>query len=64
MNPLLRWLRFNLVGAMGMVLQLATLAALNHLTPGHYLIASAAAVPSSSIEALAISRPVNSQTIV
>lgn len=44
MNPLLRWLRFNLVGAMGMVLQLAALAALNHLDPGHYLIASAVAV--------------------
>jgi len=43
-NPLLRWLKFNLVGAMGMVLQLATLALLNHLAPGHYLIASAAAV--------------------
>lgn len=44
MNPLLRWLKFNLVGAMGMVLQLATLALLNHLAPGHYLVASAAAV--------------------
>ena len=44
MNPLLRWLKFNLVGAMGMVLQLAILALLNHLAPGHYLIASAAAV--------------------
>jgi putative flippase GtrA len=44
MNPLLRWLKFNLVGAMGMVLQLATLALLNHFAPGHYLIASAAAV--------------------
>jgi len=43
-NPLLRWLRFNLVGAMGMVLQLVTLAALNHLDPGHYLVASAVAV--------------------
>lgn len=44
MNPLLRWLRFNLVGAMGMVLQLTTLAALNHIAPGHYLIVSAVAV--------------------
>ncbi|HZL28065.1 MAG TPA: GtrA family protein [Acidobacteriaceae bacterium] len=44
MNPLLRWLKFNLVGAMGMALQLATLALLNHLAPNHYLIASAAAV--------------------
>lgn len=44
MNPFLRWLRFNLVGAMGMVLQLTTLAVLNHVAPGHYLIASAVVV--------------------
>lgn len=44
MNPLLRWLKFNLVGAMGMALQLATLALINHLAPGHYLVASAVAV--------------------
>ncbi len=44
MNPFLRWLRFNLVGAMGMVLQLAALALLSHLAPGLYLIASAVAV--------------------
>jgi len=44
MSPFLRWLKFNLVGAMGMVLQLAALALLNHLAPGDYLIASAAAV--------------------
>jgi putative flippase GtrA len=44
MNPLLRWLKFNLVGAMGMALQLATLALINHIAPGHYLIASAVAV--------------------
>jgi len=43
-NPLLRWLKFNLVGAMGMVLQLATLALFNRLAPGHYLVASAVAV--------------------
>ena len=39
-----RWLKFNLVGAMGMALQLSTLAVLNHITPGHYLVASALAV--------------------
>jgi len=43
-NPLLRWLRFNLVGAMGMVVQLAALALFNRLWAGHYLVASAAAV--------------------
>ncbi len=45
-NPLLRWLKFNLVGAMGMVLQLATLALLNHFAPGHY--SSPPLRPSSS----------------
>ena len=44
MNALVRWCKFNLVGAMGMVLQLATLAALNRLWPGHYLLATAAAL--------------------
>lgn len=36
-------MKFNLVGALGMVLQLAVLAALNHCAPGHYLYSSAAA---------------------
>ena len=44
MNPLLRYCKFNLVGAIGMVVQLSTLALLNHLTPSHYLIASAIAL--------------------
>jgi putative flippase GtrA len=44
MNPLIRWGKFNLVGAIGMAVQLTTLALLNKLTPGHYLYASAAAV--------------------
>jgi len=39
-----RWGRFNLVGAVGMIVQLAALALMNRLAPGHYLIASAAAV--------------------
>ncbi|HEU5457173.1 MAG TPA: GtrA family protein, partial [Terracidiphilus sp.] len=43
-NLLLRWGRFNLVGALGMVLQLATLAVLNRTSGGHYLFATAAAV--------------------
>lgn len=44
MNTFIRWLKFNLVGVMGMVLQLATLALLDRCRPGHYLLASAAAV--------------------
>ncbi len=44
MNPFVRWLRFNLVGALGMVLQLAALALFNRCTPGHYLFTSAAAL--------------------
>lgn len=44
MNVLLRWMKFNLVGAMGMVLQLAALALFNHVSHGRYLLASAAAV--------------------
>lgn len=44
MNTFIRWWKFNLVGAMGMVVQLAALALLNRWTAGHYLYASAAAV--------------------
>jgi len=44
MKLLLRCGRFTLVGAMGMVVQLGTLALLNHWMPGHYLVASAAAL--------------------
>jgi putative flippase GtrA len=43
-TTLIRWSKFNLVGAMGMVVQLAALALLNRWAPGHYLYASAAAV--------------------
>ena len=39
-----RWCRFNLVGALGMVLQLALLAVLNRISGGHYLLATAVAV--------------------
>lgn len=41
---LLRWGRFNLVGALGMVLQLATLALLDRVSGDHYLLATTAAV--------------------
>jgi putative flippase GtrA len=44
MNPLIRWGKFNLVGAMGMVVQLGALAAINRLVPGRYLFATAAAI--------------------
>ncbi len=39
-----RWVKFNVVGAMGMVVQLATLALVNRLTAGRYMIATAAAL--------------------
>lgn len=44
MNIFIRWGKFNLVGAMGVVVQLAALASINRWAPGHYLVASAAAV--------------------
>ena len=44
MKTLIRWGKFNLVGAMGMVVQLAALALINRWAAGHYLYASAAAV--------------------
>ena len=44
MNTLLRWGRFNLVGAMGMVVQLAALALFNRWMAGRYLYASALAI--------------------
>jgi putative flippase GtrA len=44
LNTFARWWKFNLVGAMGMVVQLAALALLNRWDGGHYLYASAIAV--------------------
>lgn len=44
MNAFIRWAKFNLVGAMGMAVQLAALSLLNRWTSGHYLYASAGAV--------------------
>jgi putative flippase GtrA len=43
-NTLIRWSKFNLVGAMGMAVQLCVLAFLTRWAAGHYLVASAAAV--------------------
>ncbi len=44
MNAFIRWGKFNLVGAMGVVLQLGALAVFNRWAAGHYLFASAAAI--------------------
>ena len=44
MSGLIRWCKFNLVGAMGMAVQLIALALLDRWTSGHYLLASAVAV--------------------
>jgi len=44
MNTLVRWGKFNLVGAIGVAVQLAALALFNRLAPGHYLVATAAAI--------------------
>jgi len=44
MNTLIRWGKFNLVGAMGMAVQLSALALFNRVSAGHYLYAAAAAI--------------------
>lgn len=44
MKTLICWGKYNMVGAMGMALQLAALALFNHWMAGHYLYASAAAI--------------------
>jgi len=44
MNRLLRYCKFNVVGAMGMGVQLGSLAVLSRSLSGHYLLASGAAV--------------------
>ena len=44
MSTFIRWSKFNLVGAVGMVVQLAALAPFNRCVPGHYLLTSAAAL--------------------
>lgn len=44
MNPITRFLRFNLVGSIGIAVQLTTLAILNHAIPAHYLLTSTLAV--------------------
>lgn len=44
MRTFLRWCRFNLVGAAGMVVQLAALAAFTRCDRGHYLLATVCAI--------------------
>jgi putative flippase GtrA len=44
MNPFIRWGKFNLVGALGVVVQLTALSFFNRLEPYHYLYATAAAI--------------------
>ncbi|MFZ0304128.1 MAG: GtrA family protein [Terracidiphilus sp.] len=44
MNTLIRWGKFNLVGAAGVVLQLGSLEIFNHFARSHYLISTAAAI--------------------
>jgi putative flippase GtrA len=44
MNPLTRFLRFNLVGLLGIVTQLTTLTILNRAIPARYLLTSTFAV--------------------
>jgi putative flippase GtrA len=44
MRRLIRWGKFNLVGAAGVVVQLAALAFFNRVVPGHYLCATVAAI--------------------
>jgi putative flippase GtrA len=44
MNEFIRWCKFNIVGAMGMAVQLGSLALLNRMTGGRYLLATVAAL--------------------
>ena len=43
-NLVVRWGKFNLVGMVGMAVQLGALALINRLAPGHYMMATAAAI--------------------
>ena len=44
MNVMVRWGKFNLVGVVGMAVQLGALALINRLAPEHYMLATAAAL--------------------
>lgn len=43
-STLIHWLKFNLVGLIGVAVQLALLALFNHVLRGHYLLATIAAL--------------------
>jgi len=47
MNVFLRWIRFNAVGAVGVAVQLSTLALLVHFFDFHYILATAIAVETA-----------------
>lgn len=44
LEKIARWGKFNLVGAVGMVVQLGTLTLITRTAPGHYMLATAAAL--------------------
>ena len=44
MNAFARWCKFNLVGAIGMIVRLGSLAVINRLWSGHYMAATAVAL--------------------
>lgn len=44
MNAFARWGKFNLVGVVGMAVQLGVLSVINRAMPGHYMIATAIAI--------------------
>src|SRR5678815_3935739 len=48
-TAIVRWLKFNAVGAMGIVVQLLTLALLLRVSEFHYLLATLLAVETSVI---------------
>ncbi|MFZ0337342.1 MAG: GtrA family protein [Terracidiphilus sp.] len=43
-DMIVRWGKFNLVGVVGMVVQLGVLALINRVAPGHYMVATAVAI--------------------
>lgn len=54
MNTFIRWGKFNLVGAMGMAVQLGALALFTRWAPGHYLWATAAAIEITLLHNFAV----------
>jgi len=48
-GSLIRWMKFNAVGAVGMAVQLGSLAMLNRVLAGRYLVATALAIEITSL---------------